>query len=80
MLEAGIAHHVHEEESEIFPKLRKTAAAQIAQLDPDECKTAVENDPVDLTREELYRRAQEADIPGRSSMTKDELAESLADT
>lgn len=79
MLEAGIAHHVHEEESEMFPKLRESAKAQIEQLDPNECKAAVENDPVDLTKEELYRRAQDADIPGRSSMTKEQLAESLAD-
>lgn len=32
----------------------------------------------DLTRDELYARAQEADIPGRSEMTKDELLKALA--
>ncbi len=31
----------------------------------------------DLTKEELYARAQEADIPGRSEMSKDELVEAL---
>ena len=31
----------------------------------------------DLTREELYARAQEAEIPGRSEMSKDELVEAL---
>jgi hypothetical protein len=31
----------------------------------------------DLTKEELYQRAQEADIPGRSEMTKDELVAAL---
>ena len=31
----------------------------------------------DMSKEELYRRAQEAEIPGRSSMTKDELLEAL---
>jgi hypothetical protein len=30
-----------------------------------------------LTREELYATAQELDIPGRSSMTKDELAAAI---
>jgi hypothetical protein len=30
-----------------------------------------------LTKDELYARAQEADIPGRSEMTKDELAKAL---
>lgn len=31
----------------------------------------------DLTKEELYARAQEADISGRSEMSKDELVEAL---
>ncbi|MCQ4625961.1 Rho termination factor N-terminal domain-containing protein [Corynebacterium sp. CCUG 69979] len=31
----------------------------------------------DWTREELYSRAQELHIPGRSDMTKDELIEAL---
>jgi hypothetical protein len=31
----------------------------------------------DLTRDELYARAQEAEIPGRSEMSKDELVEAL---
>jgi hypothetical protein len=31
----------------------------------------------DLTRDELYERAQEAEIPGRSEMSKDELVEAL---
>jgi hypothetical protein len=31
----------------------------------------------DLTREELYARAQEADVPGRSEMSKEELVEAL---
>ena len=36
------------------------------------------NDDVDgLSKEELYHRAQEQDIPGRSQMTKDELKEAL---
>ena len=31
----------------------------------------------ELTREELYARAQEADIPGRSEMTKQQLVDAL---
>ncbi len=31
----------------------------------------------DLTKEELYQRAQEADIPGRGHMSKDELITAL---
>ena len=79
MVQACIAHHVQEEETEMFPKLRETAEAQIEELDPAECKAAVENNLVDLTKDQLYRQAQDADIAGRSSMTKDELAEALSD-
>jgi hemerythrin superfamily protein len=33
---------------------------------------------LDLTKEELYEKAQQAEIPGRSKMTKSELAEALS--
>lgn len=33
----------------------------------------------DWTKDELYQRAQELDIEGRSDMTKDELIEALRD-
>ncbi len=33
----------------------------------------------DLSREELYERASDADVPGRSKMSKDELVEALRD-
>ncbi len=33
----------------------------------------------ELSREELYERAQAEDVPGRSKMSKDELVEALAD-
>lgn len=33
----------------------------------------------DLTRDELYQQAKERDLPGRASMTKDELVQALQD-
>jgi hemerythrin superfamily protein len=33
--------------------------------------------PADATKAELYEQAKDADIPGRSAMTKDELAQAL---
>lgn len=39
--------------------------------------SATTEDFDELTKEELYHRAQEEDIPGRSHMTKDELKEAL---
>lgn len=37
------------------------------------------SDPGDATKAELYEQAKDADIPGRSSMTKEELAQALAE-
>jgi hemerythrin superfamily protein len=63
MLEAGISHHVEEEENEVFPKLRE----------------ALGFPATDTTKRDLYKRAQAAGIEGRSSMTKDELIAALRD-
>jgi hemerythrin-like domain-containing protein len=85
MLQGGIGHHVKEEEQEIFPKLRQQAGDEIAALDPEVLERQVESRGAsrsggqgsEPTKDELYQRAQEADIPGRSQMTKDELAQAL---
>jgi iron-sulfur cluster repair protein YtfE (RIC family) len=79
MVKAGITHHVEEEEHDIFPKLREKAAGKIAALDPEELEQKVEaGDASGKTKDELYQQAREADIPGRSTMTKDELAKAVA--
>jgi len=75
MVEAGIKHHVEEEEHEVFPGLRAKAASRIAELDPEKLEAAV--GLLDLSRDELLAKAREADVPGRSSMTKEELAEAV---
>jgi hemerythrin-like domain-containing protein len=77
ILEAGIGHHVEEEESEQFPTLREKAGAQLAEMDPEALEAAVKADGT--TRDELYEKAKEADVPGRSQMTKDELAQAVGD-
>jgi iron-sulfur cluster repair protein YtfE (RIC family) len=92
MVKAGIAHHVEEEEGDMFPKLREDAAERIAALGPaEELEQEVEDGSSsssrsgevsgkgELTRDELYEKAKEADVEGRSSMTKDELREALND-
>ena len=91
MLKAGIGHHVEEEEGEMFPKLRESAADRIAALgDPEELEaqvgegegTALRGGVVsgkgELTRDQLYEQAKDAGIEGRSSMTKDELRDALS--
>lgn len=68
MCQAGISHHVEEEENEVFPKLRK------------ELKLGGSNrsrSDADATKDELYEQAKQAGIEGRSSMTKDELEKAL---
>ena len=64
MLKAGIAHHVEEEETEVFPKLREALGYPAA----------------DATKRDLYKQAQAAGIEGRSTMTKDELADAVQQT
>ena len=61
MLKAGISHHVEEEEGEVFPALREALGYPAG----------------DSSKRELYKQAQAADIEGRSTMTKDELAEAV---
>jgi iron-sulfur cluster repair protein YtfE (RIC family) len=74
ILEAGIGHHVEEEETDQFPALREKAGPQLAAMDPEKLETAVK------TREELYEEAKEAGIEGRSKMDKQELAEAVGET
>jgi hemerythrin-like domain-containing protein len=75
MVEAGIAHHVHEEENEIFPQLRANAASKLAQLDPETLELRLST--LDLTKDDLMEKAREVGVQGRSSMTKEELADAI---
>lgn len=78
----NVEHHAEEEESELFPQLRTTfgderlerigEALEQAKLRRGAPPTP-EPDIVDLTRDELYAKAQDLQIEGRSDMTKDEL-------
>lgn len=62
MVKGGISHHVEDEETEAFPKLRTSLGLA---------------DAGSQTKEELYEQAKEAGVEGRSSMSKDELAEAV---
>lgn len=76
-LEAGIKHHVEEEEQELFPELRAKCAEQLDAMDPEQLEAEVIASGDGVTRDDLYRQAQAVGIAGRSKMTKDELAEAL---
>ena len=70
-LKGAIGHHVEDEEGEAFPKLRKQMRDRIP-------AAPGAPDTEGMTRDELYEKAKELDITGRSSMSKDELAEAVA--
>jgi hypothetical protein len=79
----SVSHHV-EEESELLPKLARQAGAKrleelgeaFAQRRDEELRAL--NGPLSgATKAELYEQAQQADIPGRSQMDKEELEQAL---
>ena len=81
----NVEHHAEEEEKEMFPPLRN----QLADDRLEELGTQLESrkkqlgapvleDKIDLTKEELLELAREQQIPGRSSMSQEELAATVA--
>ena len=84
----NVEHHAEEEEEELFPKLRKVfgeerleaMGTKLLEAKKRRGAPAVpEAGLKELTREELYEQAQKLDIPGRSEMSKEQLAEAIAD-
>jgi hemerythrin-like domain-containing protein len=73
MLQAGIEHHVEEEETQVFPKLRKELG--LGGKNRSRSKSSSGSD--EATKEELYEKAKKKGIEGRSSMSKDELEKAL---
>ncbi len=79
----AVLHHVKEEEDDILPALRDAAGPdRLRRLGADFAeRRARELTGRDRaagnggrTRDELYEQARELDVPGRSAMTKEELA------
>ncbi|GIJ47538.1 hypothetical protein Val02_44240 [Virgisporangium aliadipatigenens] len=87
----AVKHHVEEEESDILPNLEDAVDPEkLEQLGAEFERRRIEvldelgvqdsgtpDDLSSMTRAELYEEAKKADIPGRSQMNKDELAEAL---
>lgn len=89
-LEGKVSHHVNDEETEDLPRMEEVCGGSRM----DELGAQMQHwkeqrtdggqgsegraDLLDLTKEELYEKAQQADIEGRSDMTKEELAEALS--
>ena len=84
-LAGELKHHVEEEESELLPVLSDKASAEERERLGERFAAQTGHADVradrvvsgDASKAELYEQAKQADIPGRSSMTKDELAEAI---
>jgi hypothetical protein len=79
-----VEHHAEEEESEMFPAVRAAldkatleALAERLEARTKQLGAPTVADAIDLTKEELAKKASEQEIPGRSSMSKEELAASV---
>ena len=80
----NVEHHAEEEEKEMFPPLRRPLADKLetmgTQLEArkSELGAPVLADKIDLTKEALLDLAKEQEIPGRSTMSQEELAATVA--
>lgn len=75
----AVEHHAGEEEKEMFPGVKRMMAADdLAKLGGrmmDRKRQLGAPEPlIDLTKEELLAKAREQEIPGRSKMSREELA------
>ena len=86
-VKAGITHHVEEEETEVFPKLRKDGAKVLESMATPFMKKRLELGlPMGAdalaaasSKDELLAEAKSAGVDGASSMTKAQLADALAE-
>lgn len=73
----SLPESVQSEYNEAVEEYRTPPAPTVAP-DPEPDPAPVVEADEEMTKEELYEMAQELDIPGRSNMTKEELAEAVA--
>jgi hemerythrin superfamily protein len=74
----NVEHHADEEEKEMFPDVREELGEERVQELGAQLEERKATAKADLaSKDELYRKAQELGIEGRSQMTKAELAEAV---
>ena len=81
----NVEHHVEEEEEELFPEVKKALGADVledlaAQMEALKARLGAPTaaDKESLSTEELHALAKEQEIPGRSSMKREELLATVA--
>jgi hemerythrin superfamily protein len=80
----NVEHHAEEEEKELFPPLRRRLASQLDEMAERlearkaELGAPVLADKIDLTKAELLDLAKDQEIPGRTTMSQEELAATVA--
>ena len=81
----NVEHHAEEEEQELFPQVRKAMGTQVLadlgeQLEARKAALGAPTaaDKEHLTTEQLRELAKEQEIPGRSSMDREELVATVA--
>ena len=80
----NVEHHAEEEEKEMFPPLRNKMPTELEAMTEQlearkkQLGAPVLADKIDLTKEELLDLAKAQSIPGRSSMSQEELAATVA--
>lgn len=75
-----VLHHVEEEEQEMFPEIREEFSVDERRELGEQMATraeALRSGTDGVTKEDLYARAQELDIAGRSSMSKRQLERAI---
>ena len=80
----NVEHHAEEEEDELFPQLREVfgderlqaMGAKLQEAKQRHLSGAAGSDG-GRTKEELYEQAKKKDVPGRSTMSKEELADAV---
>jgi iron-sulfur cluster repair protein YtfE (RIC family) len=85
VLRESVEHHIDEEESDLFPPLRnridKDVWAEMTErfeARKAELGAPTIADKIDLTKDELLDLARDQQIPGRSTMSQEELAATVA--
>lgn len=79
----GVTHHVEEEERRVLPAMRAALGEERMAALGEKLLAAKRQELASLgaldtlTKDELYKMAQVAELPGRSDMTKDQLVDAL---